>query len=399
MAKIESPIELSYVCFDEPKRYPSSTARNGIRRDRENDEETTTVVSITDTIVVPPGEEVSFTLTHIPNGEVIISPEVEYIHEEDTYDYVFSNEEEESITITLSYSYDEVIFVPAWEQITQWEYGEGTQPIYKGEGKISFICYFPFAKSVYKVLPEGSEDWAISSGILSAEDYDIYQTDVYNSNEPTLRLKETQDVEVESIDEAVFLSECSVQGEYIFICESQLWYLNETSIGTNDDLEAEYGIKVNLQEFNANFTIEVTTFTGFKIYNAGDISTGFRVYCPFNISYGMHLTYYLFENMVAALNIETITPKLNQTGALDEGFLINTDNGLIQGIQEFILDDDGNPVYTTSGNIYNQYVESGYFFKLEPNNSFNEATLEITDENDEVILGDGIRIFYDYLYF
>lgn len=40
------------------------------------------------------------------------------------------------------------------------------QRIYKGEGKITFICYFPFAKSVYRVLPEGA-DWAFSSGILT----------------------------------------------------------------------------------------------------------------------------------------------------------------------------------------------------------------------------------------
>ena len=233
---------------------------------------------------MPPGEEVSFTLTHIPNGEVIISPEVEYIHEEDTYDYVFSNEEEESITITLSYSYDEVIFVPAWEQITQWEYGEGTQRIYKGEGKISFICYFPFAKSVYKVLPEGSEDWAISSGILSENDYEGFDT-----------------------------------------------YDDENQV--------------------------------FKIYNPGDVETGFRLYLPAAVAAeGITLTYKPDHvHTSASLVIKPITLKTNQTGVNDLGVLIDTTNEIIAGVSIY-----ESSSYQTSGNIYNEFVESGYFFKFEP---------------------------------
>lgn len=65
-------------------------------------------------------------------------------------------------------------------------YNDTTQRIYKGEGKISLVAHFPFAKSNFKELPEeGSEGWASSSGILSAserETIDMYRTWIDGSN-------------------------------------------------------------------------------------------------------------------------------------------------------------------------------------------------------------------------
>ena len=78
------------------------------------------------------------------------------------------------------------------------------------------------------------------------------------------------------------------------------------------------------------------------------------------------------------------------------GILIDTNNGLIVGVRqaESIIDQDGNATYQTSGNLYNEYVKSGYFFKLQPNESVTDgATLQINNG------AEGIQIFYDYLYF
>ena len=307
MAKIESPIELSYVCFNEPKRVEGST-RNGVRRNRSEDEQTRKV-QVEDSVEVEAGETVSFTLQHVPPiGTITVSPEGEYPYDNTTYTYTFTNESDEPITFTISYKYEETYYIVAWEQVTPWEYTGETERIYKGEGKVTFICYFPFAKSVYKILPDTTEDnfgnvedWASSSGILSNEDYSAYSIDIYNSRGLIPRLKEEEEekVSVDSINEAVFLSQCDSQGEYTFTCELQIWYLNETRIGTSGDLEENYGVKVTLNDFNASFTIEVTEFIGFRVYNAGDISTGFRLYCPFTTSFGMKLTYYLFENEMA----------------------------------------------------------------------------------------------------
>lgn len=280
MVKIESPIELSYICFDESKKHidTSGTAK-GVRwiyQDRE--------VPIID-------EE-----TGEPTGET------------------------ETITERVK------------ETIYPYVRDEGTQRIYKGEGKISFKAYFPFAKSVYKVLPETEEgsDWVISSGILSAEDYN------------------------------------------------------------------------NIDTYSAG-TI--------KTYNAGDIETGFRLYCP-GISEELQLIYSLNNQTIASLTLNPFNVKEG-----DNGFIIDTNTGLITGVvnstmripqinnetgeieevvetnQAIHIDCYGNVFYTTSGNLYNRYIKNGSFFKLQPNIQSDNATITISGATDTP------QIFYDYLYF
>ena len=253
MAKLESPIELSYICFDEPIKRVSTTPEPGLR---------------------------------VIRGE-------ETIIDEET--------QEETI-------------VPTWEHESIYPYviEEGTQRIYKGEGKIAFVCYFPFAKSVYKVLPEGSADWAISSGILSAEEYQNF--DIYDSETGTI-----------------------------------------------------------------------------NIYNPGDIETGFRLYLPAAIAQtGVTLNYKPDgENVAASLVINPITLKTNIDNLTDMGVVIDTTNEIIAGVSQFTIDS----IITTSGNIYNEYVDAGYFFHLEPSLLNDGAILEIEGG------AQGVEIFYDYLYF
>ena len=272
LAKLESPIELSYVCFDEPKKI-IGVARDGVRAANR----------------IPITEEV---------------------------------EGEEQI---IGYTVER-------EQITPYEYQEGTQRVYKGEGKITFKAYFPFAKSVYKVLPNNEEgsDWAVSSGILSAAAYNNI-IDTYNAGE-------------------------------------------------------------------------------IKVYNAGDLETGFRLYCP-SISSELHITYTLNTETIAALVIEPFETK---TG--DNGFIIDTNTGLITGVvnstmkiahynditgeveeveenEAIHIDYYGNVFYTTSGNLYNRHIKNGSFFKLQPNILSDDAIITISG------VGGTPQIFYDYLYF
>ena len=250
MAKLESPIELSYVCFDEPLQV--ETTIEGIPY-KENGIEST--------------------------SHIVMRPD---------------------------------------------EQGR-TQRIYKGEGKISFICYFPFAKSVYKQLPAGEEEssWAVSSGILSANDYVSYDT----------------------------------------------------------------------------YTIPETGTPYIKVYNPGDIETGFRLYIPFtNNQINNQITLRYQHNINSDYDILIINPlvakensKINNESVYDTGILIDTNNQLIVGVSNY-----ADNQYTTSGNLYNECIEAGYFFKIQPNDIFNisnESKIEITNGNI------GIRIFYDYLYF
>jgi len=201
-------------------------------------------------------------------------------------------------------------------QTTVMRPAEGTERIYKGEGKLTFVTYFPFAKSCFKELPSEYEnsDWVISSGILSSTD------------------RETNNIDV-----------------------------------------------------NINGTI--------KVYNAGDAPTGFRLFIPkgqTNQISSVSLSY----KSKASLSVPTAQLIINPITLTNTevGYVIDTNSGLINGITSYSLD-AGNGSFITSGNIYNSAVESGYFFKLEPNEDVtNTGVIEISG-------GEGAQIFYDYLYF
>ena len=253
IAKVESPIELSYVCFDEREKVVDSP-RDGVRRDRSDSDK-------------------------------------------------------------------------EWEQVEPYRYTEKIKRIYRGEGTINFICYFPFAKSAFKIIPTGEEeeDWAVYSGILTADEYQ--GMDVY-------------DPETETIN----------------------------------------------------------------VYNGGDLNTGFRLYIPGAPSEGITLSYKRNENEDNNTASLVINPFTLEEG--DAGILIDTNNCLIVGVKAqtievdgeeiqtgIVYDQNGNASYKTSGNLYNKYINSGYFFRLEPNEKTDNATLQISGG------AEGIEIFYDYLYF
>ena len=245
IAKIESPIELSYICFDEPKY----------------------------------------------NWDKIQTGYNQYVKGIQGRDFEFKN------------------------------YDGTTQRIYKGEGNITFVSYFPFAKSCFKVLPEagndyyeGRDNWAVSSGILSQTERNDRSIDTY---------------------------------------------IQETN-------------KIN-------------------VYNAGDVATGFRLYLPAAATNTITITYNAGisnNNDSASLIIKPFTLKRG-----DSGCLIDTNTGLIVGVSSMTIDQNGNPVYTTTGNLYNEYIDGGYFFKLQPNLKTDEAQIEI------IGIAGTPQIFYDYLYF
>ena len=269
MAKLESPIQLSYVCFDEPKKVIGAE-RDGVKVASR----TTNSASVSEAVV--------------------------------GYSEVGNTTSESIITR---------------EKVTPYVMVEGQRErIYKGEGKISFICYFPFAKSVYKKLSteESNSDWAISSGILSIDEYEENNIDEYNS---------------------------------------------ETGIIT--------------------------------LYNPGDIETGFRLYIPLpensNKIPATTLNYTFDYNegisdITASLVLKEVTIKND-----DIGILIDTNNSLILGVSDFYFDNSSNAHLITSGNIYNEFIEAGYFFKIKPN-ILEQSVLEVIGAED-------VEIFYDYLYF
>ena len=317
MAKITSPIELSYVCFDEPKRRPSKTSTDGVR-----------VVNRT---------------SRMEQREV-----PKFIIDEETQEkvpvYIIDEETGKPTDVQETEIIEVEVYDVEREQVTPWVYeldekGEYVKErIYKGDGKISFTAYFPFAKSTFKVLPEagqqyyeGRNNWAVSSGILSADVRNDKQIDVFSAG-------------------------------------------------------------------------------AINVYNAGDLNTGFRLYCP-GVSGQLRLDYSINNELIASLLIDEFEIEDD-----DNGFIIDTNTGLIVGVKNSTikvaqLDEDGqeievtevdqpihvdyhgNVYYTTSGHLYNKYVKLGSFFKLQPNLDSDDAKITISGVS-------GIpQIFYDYLYF
>ena len=340
MAKLASPIELSYVCFDERKRIPGSSSNTGVRVvDRQYELQSiynTEEISLESAAFqghFPEAGEYTFILiddTYTYNGEPIDNLE----------SYGISIVQEEPILESFVINNIEVLSGITRESITPWEYVVDEENnyiyerIYKGEGKISFICYFPFAKSNFKALPEegqiyyeGSEDWASSSGLLSAEEYSTV----------------------------------------------------DTFMTINDNNK------------------------GFRVYNPGDMSVGFRLYCSFSAATSLSIKYYQDSNANgnnydAILNIATIEPKPG-----DQGIIIDTNTGLIYGVpQDPETISKNTTQIQTSSNIYNYYVASGSFFKIEPhktNINRSKILLSKIGTNNNTITTGNVQIFYDYLYF
>ena len=265
MVKIGSPIELSYICFDEPKKIVGA-ARDGVRR-----------------------------ITRVEEETVI---------DEETQEPVIDEETGEPVTQPVTYR--------DVEQVTPYEILDTTERIYKGEGKISFTAYFPFAKSVYKQLPIGDEEssWAISSGILSVDDYNTNQIDEFVDNQ-------------------------------------------------------------------------------IKLYNAGDVETPCKIYCPFdsnNAINSLQILYYATNNDNGITGIK-LSNVVRSNASNDIGILINTETGLIQGVTNL-------ESLTMSPYLYNKYISGGSFFKIQPTSSYEDGARLVIEGVDS-----GIQIFYDYLYY
>ena len=117
------------------------------------------------------------------------------------------------------------------------------------------------------------------------------------------------------------------------------------------------------------------------------------MYLPAEVANTSTSLTYLDEvnQIIASLYLKPIEMKNT-----DVGVLIDTNNSLIIGVSEAPLDPsptDGDITYKTSGNLYNEAVESGQFFKIAPMFRNITGTIQINGG------GEGIQIFYDYLYF
>ena len=229
------------------------------------------------------------------------------------------------------------------------------QRIYKGNGEIEFICVEPFARAPYKVL-----DTYEGSG--AAHGYVLFKYD-----------------NVDEWKEA-----------------SGILTLEEFNEGLYDK-----AVRSDID----GATVQIST------YNPGDIASPFCLYIPFNngriASKEDDYFYIRLENEIMIFN--NITKKTKDGDLNDEtGIIINTSNHLIEGV----IYSSGDSSWTTSGNVYNDYLIKGDFPKIMPidiydlttNHTGKKQTLwmncdfpELDSEQEDQDLK--VRIFYDYLYY
>lgn len=236
--------------------------------------------------------------------------------------------------------------------------------IYKGEGTIELVAYYPYAHQLYKVLDmyyedssetdqwyqEGiitrwanADEWALSSGLL---DYETFMR--CSIDEPTV----------------------TVDGE----------------ANTN----GKYNVKI-------------------PVYNPGDEDTGFYLYIPYGDS-GItpkEGDYIIVNGDTGTLLLEPfdLPENIHETG-----IIINTVNHLIEGVRwdETDQHDFVAPRWITTGNIYNDHIYKGDFPKILK----TDWTAFDIDENDSSEVwwpkqaiwincaqGANAKIHYNYLYY
>ena len=235
--------------------------------------------------------------------------------------------------------------------------------VYKGEGKITFVCNYPFAKSEYKQLPKV---------YIKTKDTEIVQGKSYYQKSGT---------EYELVDNPI---------------EAQLGQYYELVDDGGDSWAVSSGI-LSAESYQQQ-QLDQCRNGVIPIYNPGDLPTGFRLYVP-AAALANDLTIKLAyiaespEKNIAQLQLSAITQLKD---ASEQGVLIDTNNQLIVGVTSI------GDVIETSGNLYNEYIKAGYLFKIPSMDALENADGSTNDPSYAIKINSNnqdIEIFYDYLYF
>lgn len=204
---------------------------------------------------------------------------------------------------------------------------------YKGEGKLNFIAYYPYAHSRFKYIDEyvleNIPEWGdLEDSTANSVYYNLYDW---------------------------------VDSAGLKLSDSAKTYNDET------------------------YTIDKVTESGVMYYNPGDIP------CGFSLDFIAETEIGKFPGIVL---VDTYGGKSISINGFelyeDNGFRINSKLNLIEGL---ILQ---NGEYVTSGNIYNHYIESGDFFKFQPTTDLEMMTISPMSSSEPLRLTGTIEYDYLY---
>lgn len=201
-------------------------------------------------------------------------------------------------------------------------YRATTRRIYKGEGTIQFVCYYPLARSRYKFLNQyvnrgidyNLDEWQKASGLLNS--YDAWNFDKLNSI-PTVFEKPAgegsfKDKKPKETDQIVYLYN---PGDLEADCHLYLWIANDQDLTRNNGIT-----KIQLKQQKGDSPSSSDTIRD----------------------------YLTFEPAFA-------TPNMTGRKNGDTYLCIDSAKNLIYG-----CDDSFSP----TGSLYNQCIQSGNFFKI-----------------------------------
>ena len=255
---------------------------------------------------------------------------------------------------------------------------EGTR-IYKGEGTLNLVAYYPYARSVHKFLNEFNEG--------DNSDFNIYPDTITAGN---------QDKDYSEIYDLM------VEGNKPFSNEQGLLYYNKQEWASSTSMMNEQG-NLDIAQLDA-----INNIVRIPVYNAGDLEADFKLFIKSNSQ---------TENQINLPKIKAI--RLVQNGFIlnqltfkqfpplklaknDYGLCIDTAAHLIKGV------DQQNKLTT---NLYNNKIQSGHFFKIPPQtltsqatDSHGQLTIEIDCDSTNIWttganLTDLTFIQYDYIYY
>ena len=175
-------------------------------------------------------------------------------------------------------------------------------------------------------------------------------------------------------------------------CPNQYKYLDQWTVNNPSwykyDNKNEWKYSANLLSTKGTGTAAYDTFLNrsFKLYNPGDVEADFKLIVPIEASFsGIKVSNNTdLESHTLQFNAsEPVTVKGNDTH-----LLFNSKTNLVEGLKIV------GTAITRSGNLYNEYINSGHWFRIPLNADGKIWYFTINDYT-----GNTPTLEYDYLYF
>lgn len=213
---------------------------------------------------------------------------------------------------------------------------EKQERIYRGEGSITFTCYYPFARSRFPYV----EDYTISSVAEWCNDFEEAEYGIL-SDRSTGATISLADYELQITDGGATIESASgMPIAYLQALQASSEYvnINEWLAASRIPSRSKYG------KWESGY---------YLLYNAGDLEIPFKIYfeLPSTVERGYNLE---ISCLGHNLKIENLRTKYKNT-TLDKYIEIDSYLNTIQGCDV---------EFKRTGNLYNEYITDGDFFTL-----------------------------------